>query len=62
MVLDHTARASEIVAEVLFAPMNGPPGPVVPMSWDLSPSVAEANRSRCEVLSGGVSSQLSGCE
>lgn len=29
MVLDHAERASEIVAEALFAAMNGRPGPVV---------------------------------
>lgn len=29
MVLDHAARASEIVAEALFAAMSGRPGPVV---------------------------------
>ncbi len=29
MVLDHAERASEIVAEAMFAAMNGRPGPVV---------------------------------
>lgn len=29
MVLDHAERASEIVAEAIFAAMSGRPGPVV---------------------------------
>ena len=29
MVLDHAERASEIVAEAMFAAMSGRPGPVV---------------------------------